>query len=498
MNLENIKKELADRYLIEREIGRGAMGTVYYATSVRNPSAPPVAVKVFVPESDSTRERFRAEIATVARLNHPNILSIVDSGESADFLFHVTPFVTGKSVDHMLGADAQLSVRDALVICERVVSALDFAHAHGVIHRDIKPGNVIVPHEGGVPRFDRVLLADFGMVGLLAPETSATQIGQVFGTPLYMSPEQVQAQAQTAATDVYGVGALLFRMIFGRPPFRGDNLLELMVRIKNAPVEIPREPELPAALTDFLVRCLDKNPHRRPRQLAREIETLLGRVEHTTRVVAGPPASTVPDAGLLGRTLHPSPYSIPAPSRVTTAKLHAPGTYGVAAGVVLLLVALASFVAMQPELGPAASGIALAVTLMVGGIAVGLLVHRWIARVKSGLHNDASRVLDIATAHADLSSSLALEVNQLLARCRGLDEQFLGKSIAIMVNEYRAATSFDDRHAALVTAVGFVEKLSTRLSPWYVRYDKLIAFVVSAVGVASGLVTMIDTLLKMN
>jgi hypothetical protein len=91
-----------------------------------------------------------------------------------------------------------------------------------------------------------------------------------------------------------------------------------------------------------------------------------------------------------------------------------------------------------------------------------------------------------------------LEVNQLLARCRGLDEQFLGKSIAIMVGEYQAATKFDDRHAALVTAVDFMEKLSTRLSPWYVRHDKLIAFIVSAVGIASGLVTMIDTLLRIE
>ncbi len=500
-----VKHALRDRYAIERVIGHGSMGTVYLATSVTNPETGPVAVKTFESVSDEVRARFLQELNAVARLSHPNILSIIGSGEIPGFLYLVMPFIDGKSVDRILDGNQTFSVRNALTICECVANALTLAHRHGVIHRDIKPSNVIVPSESGELRYDKTLLSDFGAVGLIAPDTHATQIGQVFGTPLYMSPEQIQARAQTTATDVYGVGALLYRMIFGHPPFRGANIVDLMVRINTEPVSFPREPALPPPVLAFLKKCLAKNPGDRPKRIDLELRRLRDLVSPSTAVGRTPEITANEDALILSRTVQP--VSTPAraaaaesaPSRATErAPVRMPRPYSLATGAVLLVTAIICLVATQLELGPRAPGIIVGVALIVGGIAVGLLVFRWIKTVKSDLRTDASRLLNIASDHTDLSASLTIEVNQLLARCRGLDEQFLGKSIALMIREYHGATSPDDRINALATAVGFVEKLSTRMSPWYVRNDKLIAFVVSAVGIASGVVAMIDTLLKMD
>ncbi len=218
---------LTDRYRIERELGAGGMATVYLAHDLRHERD--VAIKVLHPDLGAALggERFLSEIRTTARLQHPHILPLLDSGDADGLLYYVMPLVTGETLRARLERERQLPVDDAVRIAREVADALGYAHGLGVIHRDIKPENILL--QGG-----HALVADFGIA--LAVQTAAgqrmTQTGLSLGTPQYMSPEQAMGERGIdARSDVYALGAVTYEMLVGEPPFTGPSVQAIVARL---------------------------------------------------------------------------------------------------------------------------------------------------------------------------------------------------------------------------------------------------------------------------
>ena len=218
---------LADRYRLERELGRGGMATVYLARDLKHDRD--VALKVLRPELAAVlgAERFLQEIRISARLDHPHILTLIDSGAADSFLFYVLPFVRGESLRDKLSREKQLGVEEALAITKQVASALDYAHRQGVVHRDIKPENILI-QEG------EAVVADFG-IALAVREAAGprlTESGLSLGTPQYMSPEQATGGGELdARSDVYSLAAVVYEMLAGEPPHTGPTVQAVIAKL---------------------------------------------------------------------------------------------------------------------------------------------------------------------------------------------------------------------------------------------------------------------------
>jgi serine/threonine-protein kinase len=231
---EQLQSGLVDRYRLERELGRGGMATVFLAHDLRHKR--PVALKVLHPELAQTLgpERFQREIETVARLQHPHILTVHDSGQAAGQLWFTMPFVEGESLRDRLRREPQLPVEVALRITTDAARALQYAHDHGVIHRDIKPENLLLTKDGST------LVADFGIArAMSAGDDRLTGTGLSVGTPTYMSPEQAVGDRHLdARTDVYSLGTVLYEMLAGDPPFTGATAQTVIA--KRLSGQVPR------------------------------------------------------------------------------------------------------------------------------------------------------------------------------------------------------------------------------------------------------------------
>jgi serine/threonine-protein kinase len=231
---ERLQNGLADRYQLDRELGRGGMATVFLAQDLRHKRF--VALKVLHPGLAETLgpERFEREIETVARLQHPHILTVHDSGETAGQLWFTMPFVEGESLRDRLSRETQLPVEVALRIAIDAARALEYAHEHGVVHRDIKPENLLLTKDGST------LVADFGLArALSAGDERLTATGLNVGTPTYMSPEQAaDDRTLDARTDVYSLGTVLYEMLAGEPPFTGATAQAVIA--KRFSGEVPR------------------------------------------------------------------------------------------------------------------------------------------------------------------------------------------------------------------------------------------------------------------
>ena len=249
---------LADRYRIERELGQGGMATVYLAEDLKHKRK--VAIKVLRPELAAVigAERFLREIQTIAALQHPHILGLIDSGEVQGTAYYVMPFVDGESLRDRLIRERQLAVGDAVRIASEVAGALDYAHRHGVIHRDIKPENILL-HDGSA------LVADFGIALAVstAGGTRMTETGMSLGTPHYMSPEQAMGEREiTARSDLYALGCVTYEMLVGEPPFTGPTAQAIVARMMT---EEPRSlllqrKTVPAHVDDAVLTALAKIP----------------------------------------------------------------------------------------------------------------------------------------------------------------------------------------------------------------------------------------------
>ncbi len=258
-----LRAALVGRYSIERELGRGGMATVYLADDVRHHRQ--VAIKVLHPELGAMlgAERFQREIGIAARLSHPHILPLHDSGTldlgfGRPILFYVMPYVAGRSLRERLQEEPQLPIDEALTIARQVADALDHANRQGIIHRDIKPENILMAGER------QAVLADFGIARALdAAGDRLTGTGLTLGTPAYMSPEQSAGSTRLdGRSDIYSLGCVLYEMLAGQPPFLGPTPQAILARHAVDPIPSLRtvRPTVPVALEQLVTQALAKVP----------------------------------------------------------------------------------------------------------------------------------------------------------------------------------------------------------------------------------------------
>ncbi len=280
-SFQDLKAALASRYRLDRELGQGGMATVYLAYDLRNNR--PVALKVLRPELAAIlgAERFLKEIETTANLQHPHLLPLFDSGTFAEREggpevrpYYVMPYVEGESLRARLSRQKQLPVPEAVRIASEVASALDYAHRRGVLHRDIKPDNILL-HDG------QALVADFGIALAMrnAGGTRLTETGLSLGTPQYMSPEQATAERELdARTDVYALGAVTYEMLTGEPPFTGTSTQAIIAKLMTEtprPLSVLRK-AVPPAVETAVLTALEKLPADRWASAAEFAEALKG------------------------------------------------------------------------------------------------------------------------------------------------------------------------------------------------------------------------------
>ena len=286
--LERLRAALADRYRLERELGRGGMATVYLANDLRHDR--PVALKVLKPELAAAvgADRFLREIRITARLTHPHVLPLLDSGEADGFLYYVMPYVEGESLRDRLNREKQLPLDDALQTACEVADALGYAHSHDVVHRDIKPENILL--ESG-----HAVVADFGIARAItaAGGEQLTATGVAIGTPAYMSPEQAAGESQLdARTDLYSLACVLYEMLAGAPPFTGPTAQAINARRLMDPVPPLRtvRDTVPVSVERAIGKALAKVPADRF-GTAIQFAEALGRRESAAAPAAAPAAS---------------------------------------------------------------------------------------------------------------------------------------------------------------------------------------------------------------
>jgi serine/threonine-protein kinase len=253
---ESLTETLSARYAVEREIGRGGMATVYLARDLREDRQ--VAVKVMHQGLVATvgADRFLREIELAASLSHPRIVPLTDSGSAGRLLYYVMPYVEGETLYERLERERTLPLDQALQITRDVASALSYAHGRGVLHRDVKPENIMVSGNSA-------MMVDFGLARAIgaANYRRLTETGIIVGTVFYMSPEQIREDRDLdQRTDIDSLGCILYEMLTGAPPFTGRSLSDIVTRILRSPVPSARSvrPEIPAAVDDAVRRALAK------------------------------------------------------------------------------------------------------------------------------------------------------------------------------------------------------------------------------------------------
>jgi eukaryotic-like serine/threonine-protein kinase len=333
------------RYEVQGRIGVGGMAEVwrgYDRTLGRT-----VAIKTLLPQfarDASFVDRFRREAQAAARLNHPGIVSVYDSGTDGDTPYIVMQFIEGRTLADYLASGKTIPPMKAAQVAKEIAEALAAAHTEGVIHRDIKPANVMVTRDG------KVLVMDFGIARLVSGPETAPQTSAVLGTASYLSPEQAQGQAVDARTDIYALGVVLYEMLTGRPPFTGDSPMAIAYKQVNATPAAPSSvnPDVPPELDAVVMRALSKNPANRY-QTGQEFADDLERVRTGGQVMATP---LLPAAGEATQVI-----SRPQPTSVLPPQQDEPGSSRKAwAGALIAIVIMALL----------AAGGYLAVTMLTG------------------------------------------------------------------------------------------------------------------------------------
>ena len=401
---------LRDRYTIERELGRGGMATVYLARDVRHKR--PVALKTLHSEIAASlgAERFEREIEFAARLQHPHILTVLDSGEAAGRLWFTMPFVQGESLRDRLRRERQLSVDEALRIAREVAQALEYAHQEGVIHRDIKPENILLTKDGST------LVADFGIARALSSDAHLTQTGMSVGTPTYMSPEQASGdQAVDARTDVYSLGCVLYEMLAGEPPYTGPTAQAIILKRFSEPVPSVRKarPSVPEGVEQAIHRALAPIPADRFATAAEFGRALQSGATGATASTPLPAAAATPAA----------------PTAVATPVVAVPLTSGAPTGP-----ARPAVQARRPPVTAIALGI---------GFLIGLgVLFAWRRTHASATESAAPRMLAVLpfqnlgdSADAYFADGITNEVRGRLSRLADMEVIASGSS-----NEYRHTT----------------------------------------------------------
>jgi serine/threonine protein kinase len=290
---QQLQDTLGDAYILERELGGGGMSRVFLA--LESALGRRVVVKVLLPElaAGVSVDRFRREIQLAAQLQHPHIVPLLSAGEADGLPYFIMPFVTGESLRARVTREGELPIAETVRIMRDVVSALAFAHARGVVHRDIKPDNVLL--SGGV-----AVVTDFGVAKAVSASAEHAAVGDLtslsvaLGTPAYMAPEQATASPQTDhRADIYALGAMAYEMLTGSPPFSGRSpqaVLAAHVVEEAPPVEL-RRPAVPPMLANLVRECLAKRPADRPQAAAD--------VMYTLDAIATPTGGTAPTTAIL-------------------------------------------------------------------------------------------------------------------------------------------------------------------------------------------------------
>ncbi len=286
--VERLRSVLAERYAIDCELGRGGMATVYLARDLKHNRS--VAIKVLRPDLAVSigSARFIREIRIASRLTHPNILPLYDSGTSDGLLFYVMPHVAGESLRERIRREGPLPVDEAVNIAREVAEALDYAHQEDVVHRDIKPGNILL--EAG-----RAVIADFGLARAIhAAADDVSSSGLAVGTPAYMSPEQSTGSDQVdGRSDIYSLGCVLFEMLAGEPPFTGSSAQSVAAKhLRQTPPSLETvRPNVPDRVLHAVRRALEKVPADRFQRAQDFARALTIEEPHTRRTIANLPST---------------------------------------------------------------------------------------------------------------------------------------------------------------------------------------------------------------
>jgi hypothetical protein len=452
------------RYTVLRRVGSGARGVVYEARD--EALERPVALKLL----NESHERARREAEILARLVHPNIVAILDVVEYDGRVGLVQQWVDGPTLEQLLAEHGTLGVHETARLGVELCDALGHAHRIGILHRDLKPSNVLRAVDG-------FLLTDFGSFGELMTESATTMAGQIAGTPLWMSPEQIVGEPQSVASDIYGLGLVLFRCLYGDlPGGEASSYFDLMHRRATETIAVPDSP-----LQPLLRRCLDRDPARRPASVD-EVRTGLSELL--------PPSE--PDAGAI-----PIPH-LPGQAQPPTAAEPALSTPRGVPAVVLwsaaVLAAAAALWLLAQVVGLAASLVAVGV--LTGGLSLAAWLRRRGTADRAGTLHRASEVVLGEISRADLSRSLMLELNELTGRLKTLGSGVIGHTVVALAMEYEEADDAGTRIAALQQLLVLQERIQAQLTPWHVRHKELTALVISVVSCVASVASVVVGVLQ--
>lgn len=525
-------------FVIQRLVSEAGSSLVYQATDGDGLS---VAVKVLSGSGD----RALREARITTRLSHPNIVPTLDVLNHEGDLCLVQEWIPGPNLEELLQQRNTFDLADTIGLGIDISSALAAAHDAGVVHRDVKPSNVLFAPERGF------LLTDFGAVGRIEESSGLTRSGQIAGTPLYMSPEQLTGDALTPASDLFGLGLLLHRALHGELPGAesGDYLRLVLIRGTQDTV-VP-----PSPLRDLLTRCLARDPARRPSSAEAVLAELRlmssafprsgqGYRHHADRPTdhagpsapaspaarprgasrpgpeppwapfqqapapvsrwTGPPAATRPDTTAVPsaeptdqRTAddthrggpHPPRGRFPSPRRVL-------GWSTLALSSVLIVPTGVSLWATRTGVLATAGRITVGLGVAASAVAVAWLVRGWLASREPEVRQRAAGLLFGADQRTELSRSMMVEVDQIVVRLKTLDAKFLGLTVVAMIHEYEAGRDTTERVAALQQVIALMEKLTKDLSPWHIRHQNAITTLIAITGSLAGVATAVSGFLS--
>jgi serine/threonine protein kinase len=531
-------KVLSDRYALTTILGHGSFATSWLGEDQLLHRR--VVIKLFSGNQAHGAALFSREGKITLGLSHHNIVALLGVGVTEDNQpFLVTEYVDGESLGSILRNSGPLAVNDAVSVGIGLGSALSYVHGRNLLHRDLKPSNVLIPGWPMHPDYRGAKVLDFGVAGQL--EDGRTRSGAVFGTPRYMSPEQILGEPQSAATDVYGLGLLLLEMLVGHPPVeRSHSPTALFKAILEGQAPEKDLAAVPEDLASLIRECLRRNPAERPSvaDILKKLRAFRSAAAMMTSE-ATLPAPRAPQPGEFTRVfkaqnplmvppvpVQPAPPSVAEAAQTSPKGLDSETRDGKHES-------LGAPINPEPEIArrrmpwilAALSGaLAVAVPLLVYGaiwharhathhshwlrvleFLVGLLVMSasilvafWLRGWLAGSSNVADQAYQLvlgAKDRVDLTATMAFQLDELIARLHDLDDRILAGSVVLMLNEYGSASDPKDRQAALMNVVALSEKLARHLAPWYERYKEVIASAVAVMGGVSGLMTAINSVL---